>query len=323
MALGMTLVAAGRQKNVVLAHRCTRGSDLLLANVTETTEPSAFAVSDLLLKLFSVEECRHFLMKHYPDLLHEVPGEGAPPRQFFDHVAMALIRRGALGWRFLNYLQEERPEQIGEINILRHSLRLSNTVVGGPPQVGFHFRGKLQDLSVEMLTQVIALLRLQTGDASLVAVDVRVGSVRLLVGAQRDTCDRLLSLRDDEFLRLHKRIQEKTGLELLGVSTVGWLFKSRVDSHRGSFALGDLFASLFHSPEELRRFIYMHLEEVQSLFARLPSGRVSREEFAKEVVHQLERRGMVGKVFEPLLRAFPGRTHDIRRIQDEFDEFGE
>lgn len=276
--------------------------------MTDTTEPSPFAVSDLLLKLFSVEECRHFLMKRYPELLPELPGEGVSPRQFFDHLAMALIRRGVLGGAFLDCLQDERPRQVGEINTLRHSLRLSNTGVVGPPQVGFHFRGRLQDLSVEMLTQIIAILRMQTGDASLVAVDMRVGSIKLLVEAQRETCDRLRGLPEMDFLRLREQIEERTGLSLLLITSAEWFQKQGAVLPSWK-PLYEIFVMLFDQ-EGLARFLHFG-PEGDHLLEDISIGRMSEKEFAWAAVEQLVRRGLLVETLERLLDEFPRRRAEI------------
>lgn len=288
----------------------------------EQPKPCALAVSNLLMVLFSVEECRHFLMKYHPDLLPEAPGAVASPQLFFDTVSLALIRRGLLTEAFLDNLQRERPYQAGEIDKLRHSLHLQKTTLG-PPQVGFHFRGRLQDLSVEMLTQVIALLRLQTGDSSLVAVDLRVGSIKILVEAQRETCDRLLSLSLGKFNELHYKLREDTNLRLWAIRPAGWFFEAKAG--RKGFgtpvaALEDLLRHLF-SPVELHVF----LRRTQAPYITDGLGELSQRlpprSFAFEVAEALRGYGEVQNTLESMLAERPRRREEIIAVMELWDEY--
>lgn len=187
-----------------------------------STHSSALALSNLLSDLFSVQELEHFLLNFPDDLRNSCPSSGSA-QAFFDAAAMAILRRGMADASFYKSLERERPQRSADILRIQRALGFaeSSAVI---PQIGFHFRGRLQELTVEMLTDFVELLRARSGDDTVVVMDIRSGSIKALLRAKSATCAKLYSLDDSSFLELSRQINRVVRLELFQIREDSWFF---------------------------------------------------------------------------------------------------
>lgn len=76
-------------------------------------------VGSLLEELFDSKELRRWLGEHFPEVIHNVPGDAASRTEVSEEVAKLLERRGLIGDSFFDRLAEERAKRRKEIDAVR------------------------------------------------------------------------------------------------------------------------------------------------------------------------------------------------------------
>jgi hypothetical protein len=181
------------------------------------TAAPTYVLSRLLMDLYSPDECTHFLLEHFGDDLVSELTTSPIPAQFFDHVAHALLRRGLAGDELLRRLHASRPHRRDEISRALHSLDGASRT-HDENHVHVTISGTVATIRVDQIADIIEMLRTLLEDDSVMVVQIKSGSVKLVLRASDDACRRLAALQELDVERLRRLIKRRTGEDLLALS---------------------------------------------------------------------------------------------------------
>lgn len=159
---------------------------------------STFALSTLLMELFSRDEFQRFLHEHYPEIRTEVSKE-ASIESYFDEVALALFRRNLVDEVFLNHLYESRPRQ-GRI-ISRFQSELGRSDHPSQALIEITLAGTDNALGAERFRRLVELLREMTGTDEVVVVKMYPDFARAILLVDANACSELVKAANSPRLR--------------------------------------------------------------------------------------------------------------------------